>query len=134
MTRLRTIIGIIAGVILVASSAAHSLLGWPRLRGELAAFGAPVDLVTGLAIGWHFAGVAMLAFGCIVLWLFVDLLRGRSVDLGPALLIALVYVGYGIWALVVSGVDPFFLIFIVPGLMLLAASWGTGTRDVTPRG
>jgi len=128
MTRLRTFLGLAAGAILVASSAAHSLLGWPRLRGELAASDTPTDLVTGLAIGWHFAGVAMLAFGCIVLWLFVDRLRGRAADLGPALLIALVYVGFGIWALVVSGVDPFFLIFIVPGLMLLAASWGPSAR------
>jgi hypothetical protein len=31
-----------------------------------------------------------------------------------------------VWALKVSDLNPFFLVFIVPGLMLAAASWRAG--------
>jgi hypothetical protein len=121
--RLRVVLGIVAGVILVGSSAAHSLLGWKRLGAALASAGAPPDLITGLGIGWHFAGVAMLTFGVIVIRLFADL-RRRHVSLWPALIIAVVYLAFGVGALAVSDMNPFFLVFIVPGLMLLLASWG----------
>ena len=121
--RLRVVLGSVAGVILVGSSAAHSLLGWPQLGAGLASAGAPPDLITGLAIGWHFAGAAMLVFGVIVIRLFADL-RRRRVPLWPALVIAVVYLAFGAGALAVSDMNPFFLVFIVPGLLLLLASWG----------
>jgi hypothetical protein len=124
MSRFRIVLGLIAGGILVASSAAHSFLGWTQLRAALVRSQAPPDLVAGLAVGWHFAGVAMLTFGCIVIWLFTDALRSRPVSLLPAAIIAFVYVVFGIGALIVSAGNPFFFVFIVPGLMLfVASSW-----------
>ena len=129
MIRVRVTLGLIAAAMLVASSAAHSLLGWKQLGGALATLEAPQELVRGLAIGWHFAGVAMLTFGVIVGWLFTEVLKRRSVSLRPALVIAVAYVAFGIWALIVSGGDAFFLVFIVPGVLLLAASWGLDARS-----
>jgi len=125
---IRTVLGIVAGLVLIASSAAHSLLGWPQLRARLVATNAPADLITGLAVGWHFSGVSMLAFGVLVLWTFTGRGPERLVSLVPARVIALVYVAFGVAALAVSGMDPFFLIFVVPGLMLLAAAWERGAR------
>lgn len=132
MNRLDAALGIAAGTMLVASSALHSLLGWPGLAIALGTIGAPADLVTGLRIGWHFAGAAMLAFGCIVLWSFVGGLRGRPVSLVPSAIIALVYVAFGAWALVVSAFEPFFLVFLVPGLLLAVAA--RGARGARARG
>ena len=132
MNRLRIGLGLLAGVLLVLSSAAHVLLGWKQLGIELAKTQAPLNLVSGLSIGWHFAGVAMLAFGCIVLFTFVEALRGRPVSFRPVGFIALVYIVFGIWALSVSNLDPFFLVFIVPGLLLAAASWRGGVVASAP--
>ena len=126
MNRLRIPVALLAGVLLVLSGAAHSLLGWKQLGLALAAAQAPPDLITGLSIGWHFAGVAMLVFGCIVVGTFLDAMRNRPVSFRPVALIALAYVLFGIWALTVSDLNPFFLVFIVPGLMLAAASWRAG--------
>jgi hypothetical protein len=70
-----------------------------------------------MGIGWHFAGVAMLTFGAMVVAAFIQVLRGRAVSLAPAMLIATVYLAFGAWALLVSG-DPFFLVFVVPGVLL----------------
>jgi hypothetical protein len=116
------VLGFAAGAMFVASSAAHSLLGWKGLSAELAKTTAPPDLVRGLSIGWHFAGLAMLAFGCIVLLSFRDLVKGRAVSLRPAVIIALAYLAFGTYALAITG-EPFFVFtFLIPGLLLLLAS------------
>jgi hypothetical protein len=132
MSRLRIALGLLAGVLLVLSSAAHSLLGWKQLSGALAATTAPKELTTGLSLGWHFAGVAMFTFGCIVLSTFADALRRRPVSFRPAACIAIAYIVFGVWALRVSNLDPFFLVFIVPGLLLAAASWRAGIVPPAP--
>jgi len=122
LNRARSILGIVAGVLMIASAAAHSLLGWPVLRAKLAESHAPDDLAQGLAVGWHFGGAAMVAFACIVLWVFVRRLRGGPAPLVPPAIIAAAYLAFGAGALAVTG-DPFFLVFIVPGLLLAAASF-----------
>ena len=129
MNRARITLGLIAGFIIIASSGAHSLLGWPRLRAALTESHVSSELIGGVAIGWHFGGAAMLTFGCIVVWLFVALLRGQAVSLLPAFLIALMYMAFGIWAFIVSDLNPFFFVFTVPGLLLAAASWSPSSRQ-----
>jgi hypothetical protein len=124
MQRGRLVLGFIAGVLLLASSATHSLLGWPRFRDGLTQAHAPADLIVSLSLGWHFAGLAMLVFGVMVILLFADALKGRAVSLRAAMLIGIAYLIYGAWALTVTNLDPFALVFIVPGLLLLVAAWG----------
>lgn len=123
MWRGRLVLGLIAGVLLLASSAAHSLLGWPQFRQALAETHAPADLIVGLSLGWHFAGVAMLVFGLLVVLLFAEALKRRPVSLRPALLIGVGYLAFGAWALTVSNLDPFYLVFVVPGVLLMLAAW-----------
>jgi len=125
MSRARNILGIIAAVILLLSSVAHSLMGWPAIRAKLAESNVPADLVFGLQIGWQFGGVCMVVFAVILFSLFMRRLRGEAVSTLPALAIGIAYVVFGAWALM-SSKDPFFLIFIVPGVLLLIA--GTGSR------
>jgi hypothetical protein len=130
MSRSRSSLGIFVGAILVASSAAHSLLGWPEFSARLVATQAPVDLITSLKIGWHFAGVAMFTFGAIVIWTFSNFLRSRAVSLRPAQIIGLIYFAFGLWALAVSRFDPFFFIFVVPGLTLVPVAWWPATGSL----
>ena len=124
MSKLRNILGLIAGVILVLSSGAHTFMGWQALGAELAKTNTPAELVTGLEIGWKWGGAAMLVFGVIVTAIFLKRYRGESVPtFGPAL-VSVAYIGFGAWALVHSNFDPFFFIFIVPGVLLALASTG----------
>jgi hypothetical protein len=122
MQRGRLVLGLIAGIMILATSAAHSLLGWPRLRHALTEADTPADLIVGLSIGWHFAGLAMLVFGALAILLFADALRGRPVSLRPVVLISLAYLVFGTWSLTVSNLDPLFLGFLVPGILLLVGS------------
>ena len=128
MARTRTVLGLVAGAFLLLSAAAHSLLGWNQLQGELAKANVPADLAFGLKVGWQFGGVAMVVLGVIVLHLFLRRLRGEDVSTLPGLVIAVAYLTFGGWALAASEMEPFFFVFVVPGVLLLIASWhGTGT-------
>jgi len=124
MSKLRSVLGLIAGVILVLSSGAHTFLGWQALGAELARTNAPADLVTGLEIGWRWGGTAMLVFGIVVIATFLKRYRGEPVSTFGAALVAVAYIAFGAWALVHSNYDPFFFIFIVPGVLLALASTG----------
>jgi hypothetical protein len=125
MKRARLILGIIAGVMLLASSGAHTFLGWKDLAERLARANAPPDLVTGLHIGWAFGGAAMVILAFIVLTTFIDRLRGGKAPLSHVIAIAIVYMAFGAWSIAASGGDLFFLgVFVVPGALLGIAANG----------
>jgi hypothetical protein len=117
----RNVLGLIAAIILILSSGAHSFLGWKALSARLAVTNAPADLINGLRIGWEFGGMAMLTFGIIAATIFIRRLRGDVVWMLPVTFISIFYILFGAWALFVSR-DPFFLIMLVPGMLLFAAS------------
>jgi hypothetical protein len=131
MTKTRAVLGLVAGVILILSSGAHSLLGWPGLRGQLVAAQTPADLVQGLMLGWQFGGVAMLAFGIIVVATFARGFRGETVSMLPAAVIGAAYLAFGAWALLAIELNPFFLVFIVPGVLLVLATTGARGRPTS---
>jgi hypothetical protein len=121
MSRLRTILVVAAGLVLIASSAAHSLLGWPSLLGRLRAQNSPLDLVSGLAMGWHFAGLAMLTFGLLALWLASVAQRSISVRL-PVGLMGAAYIVFAAGAAAAFGFDFIQVVFLTPGALLMAAA------------
>ena len=125
MKRARLILGVVAGVMLLASSAAHSTLGWQSLSEGLANTNVSSDLQTGLRIGWMFGGAAMVVLGVIAISTFVGRLRGANPPLLPIAVIAIVYMAFGAWAIAASGGDLFFLgVFVVPGALLGIAANG----------
>jgi hypothetical protein len=124
MSKVRNALGLAGGAILVLSSGAHSILGWQALGTELARTNTPADLVTGLEIGWKWGGAAMLVFGVLVLATFLKRWRGEAASTFAPALIAVAYLAFGSWALFESHFDPFFFVFIVPGVLLGLASTG----------
>ena len=121
MIRLSRALAVIAAVILIASSAVHSLLGWPSLRAKLADASAPAELISGLAMGWHFAGLAMLVLGILVLWLLATSRRGSTNVALPLQIIGGAYELFAIGCIVLLGWDPFLLTFLIPGTLLSGA-------------
>ncbi len=121
MSRLRTVLVVAAGLILIASSVAHSLLGWPQMSARLTTERAPVDLIAGLAMGWHFAGVAMLTLGLLALWLASAAQRSLSVRM-PVGIIGIAYLVFGAGAAAALGFDFFQVVFLVPGALLTVAA------------
>ncbi|HEV8397022.1 MAG TPA: hypothetical protein VGQ37_22225 [Vicinamibacterales bacterium] len=125
MKRARLILGILAGVILLASSVAHTWLGSKSLAEQLSHTNVPPDLQASLHIGWVFGGAAMVILGIITVATFVGRLRGAKPPLLPVAVTAVIYMAFGAWAIAESGGDLFFLgVFVIPGALLGIAANG----------
>ena len=129
MNKARNILGAITGIILILSSAAHSFLGWKSMRQQLVSFSAPRDLIMGLGIGWNFAGLAIFIFGCMLLGVFIPRIRGRMAPLWPARLISVAYTVAGFVAYKMSSNNFFITVFVVPGILIALASWGSDEEE-----
>jgi hypothetical protein len=114
---MRGILVLLAGVLMMLSSVAHALLGWPAMRSDLQKAGAGPDLTAGLAAGWYFGSVAMLTFGVITLICGLRLRRGDSSGALPVQVIGAGYVLFGLVAGLARNFNPHFLAFIVIGLL-----------------
>jgi hypothetical protein len=107
----------VAGLVMLLSAAAHGMLGWPAMSQGLADAGAPADLAGGLAAGWYWGSVAMIAFGLIVLAAALRVRRGDPSLNAPVLMIAVCYVMFGLAAFVARHNEPFFFLFVATGLL-----------------
>jgi hypothetical protein len=125
MNKARNILGVLTGIVLILSSGAHAFLGWKAMRDQLVAINAPDDLITGLGIGWNFGGFAIFLFGCILLGVFIPRLRGQMTALWPARLIGIGYTIAGLVAYQMSSMNFFMTVFVVPGILIALASWGS---------
>lgn len=123
MNRTQASIGYAAALLIVLSGAAHSVFGWKQMLSSLRASAAPPDLIKTLGIGWVFGGVAMLALGSIAIASTVKRRHDPTASLLPVRIIGIAYVAFGVGAMTITGFDPFFLVFVLPGLLLVAASW-----------
>lgn len=127
-SQLRTIIGLVGAIVMTLSSGAHSVMGWAAQRQLLVQLQAPPETIRGLLIGWQFGSVAILSFGVIAALSFVQVLRGRTPHMRATLIIGFAYTGFGIWAWFLTR-EPFSLVFIVPGMLVLTGA----TAHRTPR-
>jgi hypothetical protein len=109
----------VVGVFLLLSSLAHAFLGWPQIRGELEAAGAPSNLVGAIAAGWYFGSAAMAALGAIVLLSWRELSRQKSMAQAAAVVVAVAYLLFGTLAFLLRSFNPHFMIgFVAPGILL----------------
>jgi len=120
--KLRGGIGLIAAALLLVSAGAHTILGWRSMSERLARTNAPPDLVQGLQIGWTFGGPVMVVFALICFSVFWKRFRGERVSAFAPTLIATAYIGFAAWAAFITGGDPFFMLFLVPGVLIAVAS------------
>lgn len=120
MNRLCFFLGLSAGIILILIALMHSLIGWQAAKPEFVQAGLRTDLLQGLLINWHFGSVGTLTLGVVVVVLVVQMRRGQPVpSFLPLVLIGCAYCAYGVWALIVADMNPFFCMFILPGTLLV---------------
>ncbi|BCS35013.1 hypothetical protein TBR22_A42390 [Luteitalea sp. TBR-22] len=123
--RPRLLVGLVGSIVMLLSAIPHTLLGWPAQRQVLEQAHVPAQTIRGLQIGWQFGGVAIVTFGLIAAIAFVQVLRGHAPHMRAARLVGLAYTLFGVWAWFLSR-EPFALVFIVPGLMVLTGATGKG--------
>jgi hypothetical protein len=116
MSRICSVSLVVAGLLLVLSSAAHAGMGWPLMASELAKVAAPADLTDGLAVGWYFGSVAMLAFGVIALTAGFSAVTSRGSVFWASLVVGLAYGGFGLATYAVHH-ETHFLGFVAIGAL-----------------
>ena len=120
--KVKSVLGLSGGTILILSAGAHSVLGWQAMRGELAKTTAPPDLVQGLQVGWIFGGFVMVVLGVICISTFSKRFRGQPTSTFAPAIISAGYLAFAAWAAITTGGDPFLMIFVVPAVLLGIAS------------
>jgi len=120
--KIKSGLGLLAGGLLILSAGAHTILGWKAMSEQLAHTNAPPDLVMGLRMGWTFGGPVMLVFGILCISTFLKRFRGEAAPTLAPILISIAYIGFAAWAAIATGGDPFFMLFLVPGVLLAIAS------------
>jgi hypothetical protein len=117
---MRSILLMVAGVFMMLSALAHTVLGWSLMRRELIGAGAGDELIEGLGAGWHFGGAAMAAFGLIVLNAGLRLRRLDGSGVVSARVIGACYVMFGLLFFFLRHFNVHFLLFVGTGVLTLA--------------
>lgn len=81
------------------------------------------DLQSMIYVVWYFVSGCMLAFGITLVWVWQRLRSGDTRPWFAAALIAMLYVGIGVFGLVYRHGDPFMAFFVVLGALLLASGY-----------
>ena len=112
-----------AGVTIGLGAFGHGIGGGRVLRAGLATAALDPNIVGVLWIVWYYVSGAMLLFGVAIVWSWFAARRGgRDVLIVPAM-IGVLYAIFGAAALL-YGRDPFWLLFLVQGVLLLGSSLG----------
>jgi hypothetical protein len=121
---IRTVVLLVAGILMVLASFAHALAGWPHFATELEAAGAPADLLAPLSIGWHWGSAAMATFGLIVVIAAWKRWRGDRSGGYAVKLVSACWMVFGLATLVKFGFSGHFVGFIVLGALAWAPLLG----------
>ncbi len=85
-------------------------------------FPIPRPIYQTLFVVWYFVSGAMLAFSAMIVWISFRLKAGDPSALFIAYVIGVLYFVFGVGALIYRRGDPFWVLFVVLGVLLLGSS------------
>jgi hypothetical protein len=117
----RLVAGFAGAGLLALDALAHVTVGWLSVRDSVTALHAAPELITRLALGWHFGGALLAGCAGTAFQALVQVARGRVVSAVPVRVVAATCVGFAFIAAAPIGPEPTLLLAFVPGLLLFAA-------------
>lgn len=111
------IVGIIIG--LGAFGHGHSVV---RVHEAIDQFPIARPIYQTLFVVWYFVSGAMLGFGAMIIWISFRLKAGDASALFIAIVIGVLYLVFGVCALIYRRGDPFWILFVVLGVLLVGSS------------
>src|SRR5262245_57401943 len=100
----------------------HGFVGVKPVRAAIAASTLPLDVVRVIWIVWYFVSGCMVVFGALLFWAWPGIGAGSSGRSALALIVGAFYLVTGIVSFLYSGRDPFWLLFVTLGLMVLGST------------
>ena len=112
----------LAAVTITLGAYGHAFVGVRPVRAAIEASTLPPDIVRVLWIVWYFVSGCMIAFGALLFWAWPGLRRGSPSRSAVALLVGSFYAITGITAYGYSGGEPFWLLFLVQGAIVIGVT------------
>ena len=112
----------LAAITIALGAFGHGFLGIRPVETAIAASNLPPDIVTVLWMVWYFVSGTMVVFGAVLFWAWPGLRAGAPSRVGAALIVGVFYVLTGISCFIYSGRDPFWLLFLVQGAIVIGTA------------
>jgi len=116
----------LAAITIALGAYGHGFVGVVPIREAVAASNLDAHAVRVIWIVWYFVSGAMLAFGLLLFWVWAELRSGSARRSGAALVVGAFYLLFGAAAYVYSGREPFWLLFVIQGLIVIASTLALG--------
>ena len=104
----------------------HGFLGVKPVAAAVAASTLPADIARVIWIVWYFVSGCMLTFGALLFWAWRGLKPGPPSRAAVALIIGVFYIVTGIASYVYSGFEPFWLLFVTQGVLVVGSTFVLG--------
>ena len=122
MRTLAAVLYWLAAITIALGAYGHGFVGVKPVRAAIAASTLPPETVRVLWLVWYFVSGCMLAFGLLLFWVWPALKAGSSSRSSVAFTIGVLYAITGIAAYLYSGGDPFWLLFLIQGVLVTGAT------------
>jgi hypothetical protein len=103
MRQLRTLLLFAAGLLMGFAALVYATVSVPHLREDMVEINVRPTLLGAVSLGLHFGTFAMFAFAGLALVAAVQSLRKAVVARPPLWIIAVLYIGFGVFAFVRTG-------------------------------
>jgi hypothetical protein len=122
------------GVLIGLGAFGHSFMGRLAVDAELGKFAIAPAVATMLYVVWYFVGGCMALFAFTAVWASYRQRKGDVSLLFITALIGVLYFATGLGGFLCRRGDPFMLVFVTEGALLVAASFVLSRRAATPVG
>jgi len=112
----------LAAITITLGAYGHGFVGVKPVREAIAASTLAPDVADAIWIVWYFVSGCMLTFGILLFWGWPALKAGSSSRSSPALLIGAFYAVFGIASYLYSGREPFWLLFVAQGVLVIGST------------
>jgi hypothetical protein len=117
----------LAAITITLGAYGHGFVGVKPVREAIAASTLAPDIVRPIWIVWYFVSGCMVVFGLLLFWAWPALKGGSSSRSVPALIVGGFYAVTGIASYLYSGGDPFWLLFLVQGAIVIGSTLVLGS-------
>jgi len=112
----------IAAITITLGAFGHGFLGIKPVEAAIAATTLPPDIVRVIWIVWYFASGCMVIFGALLFWAWPAIRIGSSSRSAVAFIVGTFYTVTGIACYVYSGREPFWLLFVTQGVIVIGST------------
>ena len=113
----------LAAITIALGAFGHAFAGIVPIRTAFEVLALPVDVMRVLWIVWYFVSGCMLFFGALLAWAWPRLEAGASSRSGAAIAVGVLYAVTGIASFLYTRGDPFWLLFLVQGALVLGSTF-----------